>query len=916
MLHRKECISTATPELYSLPPRKAIRGQVSAFGKRNALRQVNENLLATLIGHYPTKGVCYIRFVPGRQLSVAKYNEAVISLKAATNSLATICEYVAEGTDPLLEMHWKHFLLFAEFGEQEDMDICKDILTFVKCIEKKTLLLEKLPVWKLRKMARYTSIDQYPKDYIMRFDIINEYDRYIPEEDMWGYEEEYRNSYLALTPYKTGNKNFVNSLHQAISTQVDYMVEQGIAKNYLMKFLHPDKTLLNQSNDTQCAAGSKRFDFWNLLALGVTAELSPLINYHIDILNRLYGIHMDYPPVTSNGMTLAEYVPELIIQEDPKKRRTAYKSNPIIDLIGAVGMDATKYMFAYFPNIKCGRKRNTNSDWIEDMSRYDVLKDLYERAKEHGFNLCSTDLSSCTENLNMCDYKGILTYRLLLIRDRLKLKIPDWKIKQRVADCCDILYLTPLTLSKDPEPGTLYFMKKGQMAGERFSFHAMTDELSTIQLQSILNTLALSKNSDALYWSLENGDDGVLPEFAFSEFSRILEMTTGPDVLNREKSYISSEVKFVEFCKTIYFESPAAPITGYRYCSLYKLTREPKDVIYLTDGQHEYERNLFVWFLSNWQHENYEDMLPWEREEYLRFFASYKVLTNQMVGPLFDAVTLWRALQIQYITKHGMIAEKIALCPELINALPKGMDQITPKDTYYLVSNGNYIMCADFKLLDALDKQVEDDFQCGSLIDWILNPNYYRIAKMKLYEATGINWDTARYSTPMVSTPKITIVPVSPKLVEELGICSTNVVVLAGYQGSSQVTQDLVREELEQYAQSQQLSEEYWNRTQVVPIKANLITSTDVISNVDQSNNKTEIPYFHPVIDIDDILEVMYYYEHHDGIAPANYNVKLTEIQSMALTKDIKAMLSQRAILKYNKQLTFYRKPTFKWSFH
>lgn len=778
------------------PTRHELRRQIAHYGPLNQLRNINERILSALLGHQVQTS--YLRFVPGKHLDQSSYVQAKLCFEAATFSLSTIEGYVEQGDDPLLEIYWEHFLRFAEFGNNDDMEVCKDILNFVKNVEYKNLQLTHFSYLELARLAKYSSIDQYPMDYIMRFDSINEYDRYIPKEDKLGYELEYAAEYLSPQSYTHGN-GLANRLKRALNFQVHHLLDSGVGKSYLGAFMAPSKEFLGKISNTQCAAGSKRYDFWNRLAEGVTHQLYPVIKEHIDILNRLYNLDIDYPRVTKTGMELWEYLPMLIIQEDPKKRRTAYKSNPILDAIGDVGMAADKIMFSVFPNILCGRKRDTSEDIIEDKTKYAAIERVYEYSKSLGLDQVSTDLSACTENLNMIDYQEMLQYRLLKLNMELGLPYDPALIIQRVRDICSVLYKTGLTLSED-KSHSIYYMRKGQMAGLRKSFHSMTDELATIQLEAMLDIdieglYNLRNTEDLLNLILENGDDGVIPEPAFGQFQYLLEITTGEGVLNEEKSFRSRDTKSLEFCKTIYYDSKAKPITGYRYASLYKLANRGRDLVYLNSGLYKRDKEIFINFLEAMDFP--DQRTPEEEIELQKYAFTYHVLTDPVyIKNGYACIMLWDALRILYTLLEGTVAERNSLPMEIQNRLPKGIAELLPKDTYYLVTDGDTILRRDFRLLENLDKKVEH--QWGLTFEGMLADEGHLLLAENLYEdITGCKWNgmgTTSLENPQLG---INIVPVSTTMAETLGLDHLRAIVVTDDRNTSEVTKALVMAQLE-----------------------------------------------------------------------------------------------------------------------
>jgi hypothetical protein len=760
-----------------LPSKQEVRNQIFYHGRANDLARLNEKILTTLTGEY--QPVSYIRFVPGKQLKVSKYNDAMASLKAASYSLSVVLGYLEQHNDPLLDMYWSHFISFAKYGSDLDMDICKDILQFVKYQDNIELQksMTQCKYSELKRLAPYKSIRMYPKDYILRFDSINEFDRMIPREEFEMYEMDYASRNLSLTPYQVGHVEFCPKLRKAIEYQTDWLIKSGQAEKYLAAHIKGSTSKLGTINDTKCACGSKRYDFWNKLTNGVTADLSPIINNHIDIVNRRYDLQIEYPIINPNGMQLWEYLPMLIIQEDPKKRRTAYKSNPIIDLIGYVLMDALKIMFEGMPNIACGHKRETDEDIITDLSRYCDIKRVRSYVKEHlGEEMVSTDLSECTENLNIVDYKDILRTRLVILSKKLNWPYTIKEINEAVEDNCNILYQTGITLSED-ESHTVYYMRNGNMAGLPGSFHAMTDELSTIQLAAILedpNIISKLKETEYLNIILENGDDGIIVKSSYPKYSELLEITTGPNVLNKDKTFSSDQTGAVEFCKTIYYDWDNHPITGYRYSSLYKLTVKPRSLVYLLNGQNESTRILFIEFLTML---DVPTEKPWT-EDYNNFVCSYQLLTNvEAQQRAIEAKTMFDVLRLYQIKELNNLAERIALSNDLVAKLPKGMEDITPKDVMYIVTDGTAVTATDFRLLQELDSKTEDIMEFP-YYEVVLDLNRFKVQQTQLEDLTGQSWWESHKYDEWIPDYHLVVIPVPPAIKESLELTFDNIIFL------------------------------------------------------------------------------------------------------------------------------------------
>lgn len=662
-----------------------IRSQIFFKGSKNSLKQgkwddqISLNWVGCPISH--------LSFVRQNHRNVTKYDQACEDIYAASYTLTKMEEYHNTG-DQLFDQYYDCFQQVIKYGTEFYISQCKEILQFVKYPEGNELPYEIFKYKDLWQLAKYHSIFEYPKEYLMYYETINEFDLKLSTQDKKRYAFEYLQQYLSPTVYTEGDERDLSVFQKALDWMVK-LVKPKTAKYIWDIIRNGPQYRLGKINNTYCKAGSKQVDFWIQLSQGIDPEIQEEVYRDFNRLNFLYKGKFEYPKVIPGGMKW-NYHTQLIVQEDPKKPRFAFESNPIKDLNGYPGMDVLHALFQCWPWIQCGRKRESKQDMLLDKHRYEEIKKVYLHNMEKGREMKSSDLTKCTEHLNM--RTGIqLVYKLLcLLKSRFTTDISEEYLEKWVQATFQQLYDTPIIVSQHEGLG-LFYPKEGQTQGVPGSFHIMTFELAVANLQAAIDSGI--KPADAM-WSIQNnGDDGTGPEICENRYKELIEHLAQPGVYNEEKSFSTRINGSLEFCKTIYYSSNPELVTGYRFSTLYKLTNSVWELAYVENIGFEHEKHLFEWF-TEYIHPNLD--VNWDTGEYLAFKRSYDYLHD----------VPYRL----YIQKLQVVREQEALDNMILSdqeIVPDGLQFWVPQSwvplirvtAEYTIEQGNTIIYSDIKRL-------------------------------------------------------------------------------------------------------------------------------------------------------------------------------------------------------------------------
>lgn len=666
----------------SIVSRKSeIRRQIYFKGSKNEMSEYSDRIA------FRWEGIprSHVAFVKTKHTKVKYYKEACEDVRAATLTLSMIKSYNDESNDELFHEYYRHFKMVVATGDQYYIDCCKEILQFVKYPEGSKLPYTIYTYDQLVGLSYYSTVKDYPKDYIMKYDVINEFDLRIKPEQYAELTQQYKEEHLSIVPYTDGPsilgevKSAIKEMAKCIPTSTKKLVRNIIVKGPQYR--------LGRINNTRCALGDKRIDFFYKLKDGIDPSIAHYVQRDIDRLNRLYHLNIDMPPIIEGGISDL-YFSRLIVQEDPKKWRPAYQSNPIEDYIGYPGMDMLHAIFQDLPFIQCGRKRDVATDMLLDKHRYNEIAKVYRHNKASGRSVTSTDLSKATEHLNALTSIELVKQFLYELRILDKDTVDKW-----TEDTFSQLHDVPLTVVAQQG---LYYPKCGQTQGVPGSFHLMTFTLAVINLQSCLNAGISAVN--AMKSIQNNGDDGTTPTIAIPEYKRILELMTGPGVFNQEKSFDSSINESLEFCKTIYYHENPELITGYRYSTLYKLTRDARCTQHAINAGFEHERELFTWFLSDIMLN-----IAMDDEQKMAQLAYGCLTDDKIINKVKEVTLIWDIVACSRLTEVG----NSKYHPIFYKTLPESWYNIIPQLAEYKIEGDKTLISSDIaKLSQYYDQEI------------------------------------------------------------------------------------------------------------------------------------------------------------------------------------------------------------------
>lgn len=687
-----------------LDSKRDIRSQIYYRGNKNSLKKgtwddrVAQNWMGCTKSH--------ISFVRQNHRDVEKYDQAVEDIYAASYSLTKLEEYYGTG-DNLFDLFYKSYQDVVRFGTELTIARCKEILQFVKYPEGKDLPYVEFTYDQLFGLAKYKTIQEYPRHYLMYYEIINEFDLKLDSKDKKLHAFQYMQEYLSPQIYQEGDQRDVTVLDTALNVMVS-LVKPRVAKIVWDIILNGPQHRLGKVNNTYCKAGSKQTDFWIKLGSGISPDIQDEVSRDFQRLKYLYKREFEMPPITESGMN-EEYHTQLIVQEDPKKPRFAYESNPIKDYIGYPGMDVLHALFQCWPWVQCGRKRESKQDMILDKHRWMETRKVFEHNINRGREMKSSDLTKCTEHLNMRTGRQ-LVYTLLC---RLLKQFPNPQVTEDilwewVTNTYDQLFDTPIIVSHNEELG-LFYPKHGQTQGVPGSFHIMTFELAAANLQAVLDSGL--EYRDAILSIQNNGDDGTGPEIAEPRYKELIELLSQPGVYNEEKSFSTRINGSLEFCKTIYYSTNEQLVTGYRFSTLYKLTNNVWELAYVSNIGFEHENELFTWF-TEFIHPTLN--AEWDKGEYIAFKRSYTYLHDMEYQRYVQ--------QLQIIRQRNAVDKMILADQELIPDMlqmwvPKTWLPLVRVTTEYTVEEGNTIIYSDMKKLRQYLQESIGPFMPGDLLD-------------------------------------------------------------------------------------------------------------------------------------------------------------------------------------------------------
>lgn len=697
----------------NLPPKKRLRNEIYWNGPKNGLQYADDRVANSVFG-VPKS---HISFVKQTHRHITRYDEAQEDLRAASVTLVRFHNYYVEHPeDSLFQEYYRVYRQVVATGSEEDIGRCKEIHQFVRYPELDYPYEFYSLEW-LREAALYKTVVQYPYDYIMLYDILNEFDLKLSKADKEAALLEYGQEYLADEPYQNGNPQLADRLEPALRRTAKMI--RGNIKERIKTIIHQPETnqkRLGHISNAACGVGNKRSDFFAQLAVrGIRPELQEQVELDFQRLEYLYGIKLERPKISEYGLTRREYLPNCIAREDPKKPRIAYQDGPIQDYIGYPGMDVLTLVFESLPFCQCGRKRESIEDAILDKHRYDAIQAVLNHNHDKGRYTVSTDLTKATEHLNMLTIHEVMVHFLGILLPELDCREIDTWCRMTFGQ----LYLTPVIIQGIPElRDELLYTKEGQLQGTPGSFHSMTFVLALINIQACLESGIAFE--DAIMSTQENGDDGTLPEQALDKYQEILELITGPGVFNREKSFSSSINGSLEFCKTIVYSSNPDLITGYRFSTLYKLCRDPNALLYLQSPKFAHERSVCYRFLQYM--ESQDDWLSAnERIDFtvsLCMFEEVEVLTQVVVvNQLYQQFAIQQLLLKDTI---NVVSPYDRLC------VPTTWLQLCHHNkTYQVISEGN-IAVADLKVLNQYHSEIEEKFPISRRELYIASPERFK----------------------------------------------------------------------------------------------------------------------------------------------------------------------------------------------